>query len=453
MLTEMKKEARETALDILLRIEEEGAYSNLLMRTALDRSGMQDADKRLATELVYGVLTHRLRLDYAIRPYLSRPLEKLEPWVRLLLRLSFYQLLYLDKIPPYAIVNEAVKLAKRRGHEGIARLINGVLRSYLREPTKGEIPPDLPPARRLSLLYSHPEWMVKRWLKQYGEEKTEAMLSANNAPSPLTLRINPLRTTREELLSFFKEEGMVAMPSLLSPQGIRVTGGGNPASMPEYRLGLYSIQDESSMLVATLLKPEAGQRVLDACAAPGGKTSHIAELMKDEGEILANDIHPHKGSLIEEQRKRLGFTSIQVMTGDALTLSERVKGPFDRILIDAPCSGLGVIRRKPEIKWRKEEGELSHLPELQYALLERLSPLLGEKGLLIYSTCTVNQEENEEVIDRFLSSHPEFQPDESLVNDLPSPLLEEAIIRPGMLLILPGDFGTDGFFIARLKHG
>lgn len=447
----MTKKTRELALELLLRIEEEGAYSNLLLRSQLSRSEMSSADRRLTTELVYGVLTHKLLLDHRIAAYLTSPIEKIEPWVLNLLRLSFYQFLYLDKIPPYAVVNEAVELAKRKKHQGIARLVNGVLRAYLRDPNKNKSLEELSPVRRLSLLYSHPEWLVDFWVNTYGLEETEKILAANNRPSPITIRINPLKTSREEVLRLLKEEGIKGEPSPIAPQGIRIIEGENPATKEGFREGLYTIQDESSMLVAPLLKPNEGLRVLDACAAPGGKTTHIAELMKDKGSIVANDLHPHKGGLIERQGERLGLTSIQPVVGDAATLADRVEGKFDRILLDAPCSGLGVIRRKPEIKWRVTMEDLLHLPEVQYRLLHSLAPLLAEDGLLVYSTCTLNPHENEEVVERFLAEDPSFRLDETLIDDLPSPSLEKVLIKPGMLLLFPSRFGTDGFFIARLK--
>lgn len=450
----MKKKARELALELLLRIEQEGAYSNLLLRSALSRYEMPDADRRLTTELFYGVLTHKKRLDDRISRYSNTPLRKLDTWLLYLLRLSFYQLLYLDKIPAYAVVNEAVELAKMKGHEGIGRMVNGILRAALRDPGRGEAEErNLPPVERLSLQYSHPIWLVKRWVESYGLQRTEEILAANNRPSPITIRINPLKTTREEVLSLLTQKGMKGAPSEIAPQGIRIFEGGNPAGTEEFELGLFTVQDESSMLVATLLQPKAGERVLDACAAPGGKSTHIAELMGDQGEVVANDIHPHKGALIRRQKERLQLTSIRVETGDARTLPDRMEGKFDHILLDAPCSGLGVIRRKPEIKWRIKEESLSAFPGVQLQLLERLAPLLKPEGRIIYSTCTINPEENEAVVMRFLTDHPDFILDEAMEKALPSPLLTKAYRKPGMLSLLPGDFETDGFFIARLKHG
>lgn len=447
----MNKGARELALEVLLRVEREGSYSNLLLSSVLDESTLSTKDSRLVTEIVYGTISQKAKLDFYLSRFVTKPIHKLETWVLILLRISFYQLIFLDRIPPFAVVNEAVNIAKKRGHRGIAGFVNGVIRTFLREPNRITIPPEIEGVKRMAIEYSHPEWMIERWVKEYGKETTEKILMANNEPHPISIRVNSLKTTRGQLLECLNSyEYVEAVPSQLSPQGIRFIRGGNPASLREYVEGLYTIQDESSMLVAQMLKPLPGMRVLDACAAPGGKTTHIAELMNNRGEIIANDLHPHKENLIRKQAERLGISIIRTVIGDALTIAERMDGLFDRILLDAPCSGFGVIRRKPDLKWSKGPEDVGAIAELQYQLLESVSRLLKKGGLLIYSTCTIEPEENGDLVRRFIARNPEYKLDETFTHDLPSELLKESVQSQGMMQILPHQYGSDGFFIARL---
>lgn len=448
----MSKNIRAIAVDLLLRVEEEKAYSNLLLNSVLNQVELSKADRALFTEIVYGTISMRDRLDYVIRQYLKGSSDRLEKWVLILLRLSFYQLLFLDRIPEYAVVHEAVNIAKRRGHPGISRMVNGILRSYLREPHKAEIPSQIKGVKRIALEYSHPDWLVERWTERYGSEVAEKICAANNRPHAISIRVNSLRTDRTQLLEKLLDQGIEAELSEISSQGLRLSSGGNPAHMQEYADGLFSIQDESSMLVAELLDVKPGMRVLDACAAPGGKTAHIAELMKNRGEIIANDLHPHKERLILDQGKRLGVTIIKTAVGDALTIPERIEGQFDRILLDAPCSGFGVIRRKPDLKWSKKPQDVKAIANLQYEMLTALAPLLKSGGKLIYSTCTILPEENEDLIERFLAENPQFRLDEAMVADLSYDHLKEIISRPGQMQILPHYWETDGFFIARLMR-
>ena len=363
-------------------------------------------------------------------------------------------MLYLDRIPPDAAVNEAVNIAKKRGHRGVAGMVNGILRNAERNRDSLTIPDHLPMAKRISLQHSHPEWLVKRWLAQYGEEETVAMCADNNRPPHVSVRVNRLRSERERMLTLLREQGIEAAPSLLSKDGIVILSrGGNLAHSDWYRGGALSIQDESSMVVAAIVDSKPGMRVLDCCAAPGGKTTHIAETMNDEGEVWANDLHEHKQALIQDQARRLGLRSIRTLVSDAAQLGERFPAAhFDRILLDAPCSGLGVIRRKPDIKWRKTPEELRGLPDLQLELLKAASSLLRPGGVLVYSTCTVEPDENERVIAKFLEQHaPHFVPDRELPSLVPESLHPNIDRETGSVRILPHHYGSDGFFIARLR--
>ncbi|WP_082865765.1 16S rRNA (cytosine(967)-C(5))-methyltransferase RsmB [Paenibacillus crassostreae] len=444
--------ARELALDVLTKVEQEGAYSNLQLNAGLQKAALIREDVALTTELVYGTIARLNTLDYFLRRYVAKGLDKLQPWVRNLLRMSLYQLMYLDRIPPHAVVNEAVNIAKSKGHQGISGMVNGVLRSILRSKEELVIPEGLTPAERIALQHSHPKWLVKRWITQYGEQAAEEICIANNTPPSISVRVNTTMISREKLMKVMAEQGIEAMPSSLTLEGILIKSGGNMALTDWYRDGLLSVQDESSMLVAEAVGPMPGMRILDCCAAPGGKTAHMAELMKDDGHIIANDMYPHKEKLIREQAERLGLSSIETVVGDALNLSEAYsESSFDRILLDAPCSGLGVIRRKPDLKWAKKPADIEGIATLQYELLEKISPLLRVGGILVYSTCTIEPQENEEMVRRFLENHPQY----GLAEEHPSSWTELqriALSRGGGIQILPQDFKSDGFFIARIQR-
>lgn len=454
-----KASARDTALHVLTEVEQEGAYSNLLLNSALQKSGLTGPEAGLATELVYGTISRKNTIDYYLDQFVAKGVAKLQPWVRNLLRLSFYQIYYLDRIPPHAAVNEAVNIAKRRGHQGISGMVNGVLRNVLRRKEELKLPEGLPPARRIALEHSHPEWLVSNWIGQYGEDTAEAICRANNESPPVSVRVNQARIGRDELMQRMEERGLEVMASLVSPDGIIVKSGGNMALTDWYEEGLLSIQDESSMLVAEAVDPQGGMKVLDCCAAPGGKACHMAERMEGSGEVIANDIHPHKVKLIADQAARLRLGNVQALAGDAVELGKRFDPEsFDRVLLDAPCSGLGVIRRKPDLKWAKTPEDISEITELQRELLETVSGLLKPGGVLVYSTCTIDPRENEEMVKQFLARHPEFEADPAAAmwqrlgrkNDAEQQ--EAGSTQKGFgLQILPQHYHSDGFYIARLR--
>nr|WP_268796187.1 16S rRNA (cytosine(967)-C(5))-methyltransferase RsmB [Paenibacillus sp. Soil750] len=446
----VKRSARDAALDVLIRVEENQSYSNLLLNQVLQKHALERADAGLATELVYGTIGRQNTIDFFLERFVSKGLAKLEPWVRCLLRLSFYQLHYLDRIPDHAVVSEAVNIAKRRGHQGISGMVNGVLRAIIRSKDELTLPAALGDVKRIALSHSHPEWLVRRWIRQLGPELTEQICAANNEPPHVSIRANARRRSRLELLEQLQASGLSAEASELAPAGILVQGAGNMALVPGFQQGDFSIQDESSMLVAEALDPRPGMKVLDCCAAPGGKTAHIAEKMDDVGQIWACDLHEHKQKLIADQAERLGLSSIQTLVMDAAKLDEHFAAEsFDRILLDAPCSGLGVIRRKPDLKWAKQEAEIEAISETQYAILSHVHRLLKPGGVLVYSTCTIEQAENEGMVERFLAEHSEFE-----LAPLPADVFTEIdpkAATSGMVQILPQQFHSDGFFIARLR--
>ncbi|MFD0959385.1 16S rRNA (cytosine(967)-C(5))-methyltransferase RsmB [Paenibacillus chungangensis] len=447
---------RELALDALVKVEQSGAYSNIQLNRMLQEAELSRTDAALATELVYGTIARKKTLDYWIAGFRAKGLHGIEPWVLQLLRMSAYQLLYLERVPSHAAVNEAVDIAKRRSHRGIAGMVNGVLRNMVRrlsDLTEACIDAGEPIAT-VAVRHSYPEWLVRRWTDAYGMETAEAICAAGNEPPHGSIRTNVMLQHPSDLLQELQQEGLDAEASPIASSGIIVRKGGNLADSDGYRAGKWSIQDESSMLVAEVLAPKEGMTVLDCCAAPGGKALHIAELMNGTGKVWANDLHEHKRKLIQQGAERLRLGNVEAITGDAGALAERFPaGSMDAVLLDAPCSGFGVIRRKPEIRWTKEESDIASIAALQRRLLHAASGLVRPGGVLLYSTCTVEKEENERQIAAFLKEHPEYALDAGWPQLLLRRLEEKGIIDAqfdGQLQLLPQHFDSDGFYIARL---
>ncbi|WP_404333903.1 16S rRNA (cytosine(967)-C(5))-methyltransferase RsmB [Planococcus rifietoensis] len=432
---------RDAALSILYAVENKQAYSNLLLNTTMDSYGISAKNKGLLTEITYGTLQHQMTLDYYLEPYIK---GKLDPWVRTLLRLSLYQIVYLDRIPFHAVINEAVEIAKRHGHGGIASVVNGILRSVQRSGVRSfnEI---ADPIEKISIETSHPAWMIKRWSEQFGLQKTREMALENNKAPLQTVRVNTVQATPEQVIEMLESEGLTAEPSKIIPECLVVTGG-QPVRTQTFEKGFITIQDESSMLPAYALQVEPGMTVLDMCAAPGGKTTHIAEKLEGHGAVLAMDLHAHKVKLIEETAKRLGHQTIETTVGDGRESSERFgEEKFDRILVDAPCSGLGVIKRKPDIKYTKTPDDFGRLQTIQLALLDEAVKLLKPGGILVYSTCTVDTEENRGTAEKFMNTHPQM---EQIPAELPAAFKSKG---KGFVQVFPQDFGSDGFFIASFR--
>ncbi|SIR79063.1 16S rRNA (cytosine(967)-C(5))-methyltransferase RsmB [Bacillus velezensis] len=444
----MKKiNVRELALEALEKLEQNQAYSNLLLTSVIKTNTLSDQDRGLLTELVYGTLQNKIALDYMLKPFIRKP-NKVKSWVIQLLRLSAYQMEYLEKIPDRAAIHEAVEIAKKRGHKGIASFVNGILRSLQREgvPSFAEIED---PVLRLSTETSHPEWLVKEWVEAYGFEAAEKICRIHLIPPKQTLRVNHIKSDRETVLNEMENAGLEAEDGDLSPDAIKLLKG-SIANTAFFQNGRVSIQDESSMLVARALDPKPGETVLDACAAPGGKSAHIAELMENEGSLTSLDLHRHKVKLIKEGAERLGLTIIDAQTMDARKAGEAFGAErFDRVLVDAPCSGFGVIRRKPDMKYTKTPEDSRRLSEIQLGILREIAPLVKKGGTLVYSTCTMDRTENEEVMHAFIQEHPEFEPDLSLEKRLPEKA--RPFVQDGSLQILPHYFGTDGFFISSMR--
>lgn len=441
--------AREMALQVIYQVNEEQAYANLALDKMMAKEPEMDGrDKALATELVYGSIKYRGRLDWVLNRYAKPKVNQMDPWIRNILREGLYQLMFLDKIPPSAAVNEAVNLAKKYGKRGAEKFVNGVLRSALRGmeelayPHRGK-----QPVGYLSVTYSFPEWIIQKWYKAYGLKQAEALCQYFNAPAPLWIRCNTLKLSPEELAERLTAQGIAVTASAHIPEGLRIDSSVNLHELALFQEGCFTVQDESSMHVGRAAAPKAGQRVLDACSAPGGKTTHMAQLMQNDGQIVACDIHPHRLELIAENCKRLGITNVQTKLQDGEHLAEAFGEPFDVVLVDAPCSGLGVLGRRADARWSKQPLDIAALSHLQQSILEQAAQVTKTGGTLIYSTCTMTEEENTQVVERFLAAHEDFELDEGLTacwSDSRPPM--------GMVQFLPFADQMDGFFIAKFRR-
>lgn len=438
---------RNLAVRILSDVHEEGAYANVALARNLKKVELSEVDRRFLTELVYGAVKAGGTLDWMIRHYSNRPIRKVPPMIRNILRLGFYQLFYMDKVPVSAACNESVELAKKYGHPGIVKFVNAVLRAAVREPEKCAFPTGKGHAtEELALRSFHPQWLVKRWMKAFGYEATRALCAFDNEDAVLSLRTNTLKVTRDELLSILASEHAEAEASRWAPEGILCHAHGALNAMESLQQGLFQVQDESSMQVAHVVAPQPGEFIIDCCSAPGGKTTHLAALMNNTGRIVAGDIYEHKLARIEENAARLGIFIIDTELLDAREVGTRFKKQADRVLVDAPCSGLGVLRRKPDARWRKSESDIAKLPQLQLDILTSASAAVRLGGILVYSTCTIERAENEEVVEAFLATHPGFVLEET------GSYLPTVPRADKMVQFYPQVDGIDGFFIARMKR-
>lgn len=438
--------ARELALQTLTDILIDGAYSNHALSEQIEKNELTVQDKNSMTELVYGTLQHEQLLNFYVTPFFN---GKVKAWVRILIQMTLYQMLFLDSVPEHAAISEAVKIAKKRGGQFNGKLVNAILREMTRTPLPS-LDTIKDEAERLAVETSHPLWLIKLWSKQFGWEKTIQMARANNERVNVTIRVNGVRGTREELKQKLESEGITCEYGNLSQDALVILKG-NVIKTKAFEQGWFYVQDESSMLVARALKPKHHSKVLDTCSAPGGKTTHVAELMRQTGTVYAHDVYEHKIKLIEDNVKRLGLTNVVATLQDATTLNERYESDsFDAVLVDAPCSGLGILRRHPEVKITKQPSDLDEIMMIQKKILNTVAPLVKVGGTLVYSTCTVNRKENDKMVEQFLAQHPEYELDPTLVNRLPEVLHEQT--KNGMVQLFPGDYQTDGFFIACLKR-
>ena len=421
---------RKTAYQTLLDVESKKAYSNIALnhKIAVNKPG----SPAFVRELVYGVLERKLTLDHYIDQLLKEGIDSLRMPELTLLRMGIYQLGYMTKVPEYAAISESVDLAKKYC-KGKAGLINGVLREYQNKKIYLTLPTrDEDEIRYLSVKYSYAPWIIELWLKYYSMSFVEKLLEAGNATPPLTVRANWLKIRKDDLKKVLHERGFEAEDGKICQNALNVKGSGILGS-DLYEYGLFTPQDESSMLVSEKIGVKQGDLVMDVCAAPGGKTTAIAERMNNTGKIIASDIYRRKLDLVDKEAKRLGITNIETRSWDATRVDSTMVKKADRVLVDAPCTGLGVVRRKPEIKYRELSDELRLMPGKQTAILSASSSYVKPGGTLVYSTCTINPDENEKVIDTFLKRNRDFE------------MVERT-------LLLPNVDGTDGFFICVMKR-
>lgn len=434
------KSARETAADILVSVEKDGAYSSTALVQALKKSGLSDErDKNLVSSLVYSATEHKTAVDALLASFLTKPLSKLPPFVLALMRTGAVQIMYFDKIPVSAAVNESVKLAKKRGFAYAAGMINAVLR---RVAAHSEAEKNEAHDMTLSEKYSFPEQLTSLFADKFGKEETERIFKAFEGRRPVFIRVNTLKTTQKELIDVLKGEG-VSVGTTELENCLEISGFGDITALGSFENGLFHVQDMSSQLCAAVLNAAPGETVIDCCAAPGGKSFTTAEYMQNKGVLISCDIHEHKTRLIEKSAARLGITCIRTVCADASLLPEPPMSA-DRVLCDVPCSGFGVIGRKPEIKYKSLD-DISSLPDIQSAILERGASLVKKGGRLVYSTCTLNDAENGEVCKAFLAAHPEF----SLCTD---GLYREKASADGFITVVPTENGGDGFFIAAFER-
>lgn len=439
---------RHCAFSVLQRIYSTDLHADDLMDQELSKGLLQGPDRSLFAEMVYGVLRRQGTLDHYLSQLLQQPAERMELQVMIMLRLGLYQLMFLDRVPQHAAVHESVELAKCQLPRA-SGLVNGVLRNFIRK--RGILfSPELiaEPAVRISASYSVPLWLAEQWLLQFRTEDAADLAAASSEIPALTLRTNTLLCSREEMREKLAASGIDSSPCRFSPEGLMLSGRHRVAELPGFNEGLFAVQDEASQLAVHLLDPRPGDSVLDVCAAPGGKSTHIAQLMGGGGSLYATDINMRKVQKIIDSAKRLGLTGIQAEVGDALSPDYMRGMEFDRILLDAPCSGLGVIRRNPETRWRILPSHLPRFAQRQRALIANVATLLKPGGILLYSTCSTSLEENEEIIEDFLSCRPEF-----VLEDMTTlfPEWEAVFSSTGNLRLWPHRHGTDGFFAARIR--
>lgn len=462
-------QSRKTALEVLVRVNESGAYSNLALSQALKNSQLSARDKAFVTLLVQGVTRNLSEIDDVIAKLSKNPIEKLPGVLLNTLRLGIYQLEYLEDTPPPAVLNTCTAVAKSCGHKGMASYTTAVLRNYLRsreetgaafisKESKDHGLADLGTAERIEMLskkYSVPAWLVERWLRNFSEEEALCLLQFSKSEPRIVLRTNDLKTTIDEFTKQLQAAGVDFEISPLVPSCVVLNskgrGRGNPSQLPGYADGKFSIQDDTAAFVSKVLSPEPGDLIIDLCAAPGGKALYLGELMGNKGRIIAVDTRAKRLELLKTNRRRLGVMNIEIVEADGTKFEFQPQA--DRVLVDAPCSGTGVLNRRADLRHRRLEEDIESLARLQYDLLANAQRLLKPGGVMVYATCTVEPEENEQVVSKFLANHPDFKLD-VLTPFFPQELVEkhqlQEALKTGQIQILPTISGLSGFFIARL---
>lgn len=436
--------AREIALKVLYDIEKNNNYSNIAINKHFREVKMTDQDRGLATELIYGVVENKYYLDYIINKLSKIKAKKLSTYVKILLRMGIYQIVFLDSISEHAAVNETVNLAKKYDKKS-SGFINAILRNVIRNKEDVISVDDNDTIMYLATKFSYNPWIIKNWINNFGKEFTEDLLEANNEKSSLYIRTNTIKITKDELIKKLEEMNIKCSEVPMIDEAIKVENLKNIENNKLFKDGLFTVQDISSMMVGKVINPKENSLVMDVCSAPGGKSTHLATLMNNTGKVVARDIFEHKLKLINSTVDRLGLTNVEVEISDASKVDEDCINKFDYVLTDVPCSGLGIIRRKPEIKY-KEKAELKDLPIIQKTILENASKYVKTGGILVYSTCTIQDNENINVVEAFLEENDDFElvPIDEVKVDLENQ-------EKGYLKIYPNIHGMDGFFIAKFK--
>ncbi len=437
--------ARLVALEALLKVNIESGYSNIVIDKIIKKYKLSDKDKSLATAIFYGVLERKITLDYVISQYSKTPLKNLSKEVLEILRIGIFQLLYMDKIPSCAAVNESVNLVKIKHQSKASGFVNGILRTFLRNDKTFKKPKSK--KESLSIEYSCPVWIIELWIKAYGEKNTLEILKSLVGRPPINIRVNNLKTSRKQLKELLISEGLSVQNASIE-NALNLSSTGQIDSLKSYKQGLFHVQDIASQICCKVLNPQPGDTIIDVCSAPGGKAFTLAEIMGNVGQIFAFDQYDAKVNLIKSGVQRLGVTIIEAQKRDARK-SELNPGKADKILCDVPCSGLGIMRRKPEIRYR-EQSLIEDLPEIQYDILCKSANLLKIGGTIVYSTCTLNPAENSEIAERFLKEHSgEYEP--QMIDYEALNFKRNDFDKENQLTLMPHIHGTDGFFIAVFK--
>ncbi len=436
---------REAAFVSLQKYENDKKFANIEADTAIRRNKLEGADRALYTAIFYGTIERKITLDYYIDALSERKSADIDANVRIILRLSLYQMKYLDRVPDYAILDEAGELCKRFAAKTAVAFVNAVLRSYRRKEAEIRFPDaKRDPVGYLSVSYSYPAWLCAYWRDAYGFAKTERIFRAFEENPPITLRVDTLRTMTAELLAALAAKTIGAKETANVPDGIRLSCHAPLEVIPGFEEGLWFVQDEASQIAVSVLDPHPGETVIDACACPGGKSFNAAIRMENRGVVKAFDLHQNKLKLISDHAEKLGISCIEVGAQNGAEFVPELEMSADRVLCDVPCSGLGVLSKKPDIRHKKED-EITRLPEIQYAILENCANYVKVGGVLVYSTCTLNPKENEDNVNKFLSSHPEYKAEAFCVGS--------KTVDDGMLTVFPDEYrGCDGFFVAKMRR-
>lgn len=439
---------REIALKSLYKIEKNEAYSNIVLDEAIknNKNKIESRDIGLISELVYGVTTWKLTIDEIIKKHSKIKIKKISPWIINVLRMGIYQIIFLDKIPKSAAVNESVELAKCYGNKGSVGFVNAILRKIDKNDYE-EFSKIKDTIKRISLTTSMPEWIIEELLKQKSENQVEQICKNSNLRPNLTIRTNTLKITQKELEKKLKAREIEFQETKL-PNFLILSKLKKIENLDLFKEGYFTIQDLSAGLVSTILNPNENERILDCCSAPGGKTTHIAELMKNKGSIKALDIHEHRVKLVEENAKRLGIKIINTKIQDSTEYDKKLRDKYDKILLDVPCLGLGVIKRKPDIKWQRKKEDIEKISKIQFEILKNCSKYLKKGGELVYSTCSILKEENQEIIEHFLKDNNDFSYGD-YKNVTNYDIIDKFLIN-NKYLEIDTNYDYDGFFICKL---